>query len=63
MPCLGKTLIGTTEVTQKIDDSIECSNDELSYLISMYNQFFIDKISMDDVESTFSGLRPIIKKK
>lgn len=63
MPYLGKTLIGTTEVTQKIDDPIVCSNDELSYLISMYNQFFIDKISMDDVESTFSGLRPIIKKK
>ena len=63
MPYQGKTLIGTTEVKQDLNEEIKCSNEEQDYLVGIYNKFFINKISKNDIYKTFSGLRPIVNKK
>jgi glycerol-3-phosphate dehydrogenase len=62
LPYLGKTLIGTTEVMHHIKDPISCSNDERDYLLNIYNQNFIKKVTKEDIFTKFSGLRPIIRK-
>ena len=59
----GKTLIGTTEVEQEINDQAKCSEDERNYLIGVYNKHFIDKICENDISFEFSGLRPIVSSK
>ena len=61
MPYKGNTLIGTTEVSQSINEEIKCSDEEAIYLIELYNSYFDNSISKDDVIENFSGLRPIIK--
>ena len=43
MPYQGKTLIGTTEVKQDLNEEIKCSNEEQDYLVGIYNKFFINK--------------------
>ena len=62
MPYKNLTLIGTTEVEQDINDKIECSNNERDYLLGIYNEFFNKKATKENINSSFSGLRPIVKK-
>jgi glycerol-3-phosphate dehydrogenase len=61
LPWKGKTLLGTTEVRQQLDDVIECSQKETQYLIEAYNHYFISQISDVDVVDTFVGLRPLLR--
>jgi len=61
LPWHDKTIIGTTEVRQSIDDQIQCSNKEISYLIDSYNYYFISPINKRDIFDVFSGLRPLIR--
>jgi glycerol-3-phosphate dehydrogenase len=63
LPYLGKTLVGTTEVPQSIDDNIECSDEERSYLLNIFNKNFSEPVSEEDIETEFSGLRPIVAPK
>ena len=60
LPYLGKTLVGTTEVPQSIDEKIECSVTERNYLIDIFNDNFVDPITASDITEEFSGLRPIV---
>jgi len=60
LPYLGKTLIGTTEVSQALVEEIKCSDEERSYLIDIYNNNFRQQISSEDIISSFSGLRAIV---
>ena len=60
VPYLNQTLIGTTEISQSIDDPIECSQEERRYLLNIYNTFFTNKININDIKTEFSGLRPIV---
>ena len=60
LPYQGSTLVGTTEVAQSLSDPIECSEDERTYLLSIYNNNFTEKISSSNVQSEYSGLRPIV---
>ena len=62
MPYKNMTLIGTTEIEQNIQEDIQCSSEEKDYLLNIYNNFFNKKASQEDIHSTFSGLRPIVKK-
>ncbi len=59
LPWKGKTLIGTTEVRQTLEDKIECSLDEQTYLLNALAHYFrhIQPIIID----TFSGVRPLLR--
>jgi glycerol-3-phosphate dehydrogenase len=59
LPWKGKTLLGTTEVRQSLDDPIECSAEERSYLLAVFRHYWPD--AEFDVEQQFSGLRPLIR--
>ena len=60
LPYEGRTLIGTTEVRQAIDEPVECSEDEFAYLLRLYNAFFADRLEPGGVLATFAGVRPLV---
>ena len=60
LPYHRRTLVGTTEVRQSLDDPIACSAVEREYLLDAYNTFFVDQIHDTDIESTFAGVRPLV---
>lgn len=60
LPWKNKMLIGTTEIRQRLNEKVECSREEMMYLINSYNYWMQDPISEDDVEESFAGLRPLI---
>lgn len=59
LPWQGKTLVGTTEVRQDIEDQIMCSAQEQKYLQEAYSHYFPSSIC--EVEYYFAGLRPLVK--
>ena len=61
LPWHEKTLVGTTEVRQKIDDKIECSEDEKNYLLKSYNYYLNPPLTKNDIIREYSGLRPLIR--
>jgi len=61
LPYKGKTLLGTTEVRQELNEPVACSKSETDYLITAYNDTFDDSIDQSDVVSSFAGLRPLLK--
>ncbi len=61
LPWQSKTLIGTTETRQKLNEPIACSDTEKQYLIKAYNHYFKTKITGSDTIETFAGLRPLLK--
>jgi len=61
LPWQSKTLIGTTEIRQKLNEPIACSDIEKQYLIDAYNHYFNTKITNSDVIETFAGLRPLLR--
>tara|TARA_B100001057_G_C22866323_1_gene956634 strand:- start:3353 stop:4447 length:1095 start_codon:yes stop_codon:yes gene_type:complete len=63
MPYLGQTLIGTTEIKQSLNEPVECSIAEREYLINIFNTYFTKTIKIEDIESEYSGIRPIVSKK
>ena len=60
LPWQGKTMIGTTEVRQVLDEPVRCSDDEQRYLLDCYNAYSTQPLQQADVESTFAGVRPLI---
>jgi glycerol-3-phosphate dehydrogenase len=61
LPWKGKTLVGTTEVRQGLDQPVSCSNEERAYLINAYRHYFPQKQPV--VVEIFAGLRPLIYSK
>ena len=61
LPYKGQILIGTTEVRQKISDEIKPAQSEIINLLSVYNHYFMDSISEEDVVYSFAGVRPLVK--
>ncbi len=61
LPYMDKTLLGTTEVRQSIDDPIECSGEERQYLLNIYNKYFVPTVDDTDVCGQFAGVRPLIR--
>ena len=57
----GQTLIGTTEIRQDINEPIQCSKEELDYLIAAYNHYHNHAIQADEIAEIFAGVRPLIK--
>jgi len=58
LPWKGKTLIGTTEIRQTIDQPVKCSQEEEDYLLQVYDYYWPRQ--RPDVEDRFSGVRPLI---
>ncbi|PIP98579.1 MAG: FAD-dependent oxidoreductase [Shewanella sp. CG18_big_fil_WC_8_21_14_2_50_42_11] len=61
LPYQGKTLIGTTEQRQTLNDDIKPSEQEIDYLINGYNHYFTTPINKQNIIQSFAGLRPLIK--
>jgi glycerol-3-phosphate dehydrogenase len=60
LPYQGRTLVGTTEVRQSLDQPIVCSAAERDYLLRMFNAAFSPGIGPADVAESFAGLRPLV---
>lgn len=60
LPYGGRTLVGTTEVRQTLDEPIACSDAERDYLIAAYNAFFSEPITPQNIHATFAGVRPLV---
>lgn len=60
LPLKNRTLIGTTEVNHRIGQQIICSDHEVNYMINAVNSVLNRKISVNEVKSTYSGVRPIV---
>jgi glycerol-3-phosphate dehydrogenase len=60
LPHHGRTLVGTTEVRQTLDEPILCSAAEREYLLDAYNTFFEKPIRDADIEMAFAGVRPLV---
>ena len=61
LPYQGRTLVGTTEVRQDLDEPIACSEAERDYLLAGYNHYFRDRRRAADIAETFAGVRPLIR--
>ena len=60
LPYLGKTLVGTTEVSQSLTEKTACTEEEREYLLNIYNSNFRHQIGHSNIHSEFSGVRPIV---
>ena len=55
------TLIGTTEIEVDSPDNPKISDYEINYLIDGVNDYLKKQISKNDIQETFSGIRPLIE--
>ena len=55
------SLIGTTETEVFSPENPKIDNSEIDYLLNSVNRYFIKQISVDDVVSSYSGIRPLIE--
>jgi len=61
LPWKEGTLVGTTEVVQNEPlDDVHASAAEIDYLIKRFNRYFVERISANDIASTFAGVRPLV---
>lgn len=61
IPYYGCTMIGTTDQAFNEDlDTVEISNDEISYLCRITNQYFKYNLCEKEVINSWSGVRPLI---
>jgi len=58
LPWKEKTLLGTTEVRQELQDPITCSKSEQDYLLNAYRHYFPGSDPV--VSGSFAGLRPLL---
>jgi glycerol-3-phosphate dehydrogenase len=59
----GRTLFGTTEHAHDLAEPIVCSEQEIDYLLAIYNQYMTHQIDRSDIESSYSGVRPIVRRR
>jgi glycerol-3-phosphate dehydrogenase len=58
LPWKGRTLVGTTEVRQALDEPIVCSAHEEAYLLRAYGHYFPGRAPA--VVERFAGVRPLL---
>lgn len=61
LPYQGKTLVGTTEIRQTLDEPIRCSDKERQYLLAAYNHYFVNQMTEQNIITDFAGVRPLIR--
>ncbi len=62
LPWLGRTLIGTTDVTYESDqlDHIPAAAEDVEYLLDAVNEFFATDLTAADLSGAYAGVRPLI---
>ena len=60
LPYKDQTLVGTTEVRQTLNEPINATIEEKQYLLNAYNYYFSPKKMMEDISSSFAGVRPLV---
>jgi len=61
LPWKDATLVGTTEVVHKEPpDGVHATEEEIEYLLARYNRYFRQKLTHEDIASTFAGVRPLV---
>ena len=63
LPYKDFTLLGTTEEKVSHPELPEISKNEIKYLIDSFNQILKESISKEEIISSYSGVRPLIKSK
>ena len=63
LPFKGKSILGTTEVVHNIKNKIKCSLSEMKYLLKILNDYTEERVYQKEIVSSYSGIRPIIRKK
>lgn len=61
LPWKSGSLLGTTEVRQKIDEPIICSEKERADLIAFHDSICRVPLHLNEIRSTFAGLRPLVR--
>jgi glycerol-3-phosphate dehydrogenase len=61
LPYLGKTLVGTTEERQTLEEPIACSERERDYLIRFHDSLMATPLEPGEICSTFAGVRPLLR--
>ncbi len=61
LPWKGRTLVGTTEVRQSLDQTPTCSDEERDYILSFHNRLMRTPAGVRDIVSCFAGLRPLLR--
>lgn len=55
-----KALIGTTDIAYEgRAEDVTADESEIQYLLDAVNRYFKEKLTRDDVETTYSGVRPL----
>lgn len=61
LPWKETTLVGTTEVVHRESlENVHPSDEEIDYLMARFNHYFRERITRDDVASSFAGARPLV---
>lgn len=60
LPWQGRTLIGTTEVRQRLAEPIVCSDAERAYLLRLHDAYLAPALREQDIVETFAGVRPLL---
>ena len=63
LPYKDNTLLGTTEEKVSHPELPEISKNEIKYLIDSFNKILSEPISRNQIISSYSGVRPLIKSK
>ncbi len=60
LPYQGKCMIGTSDNPSALTQHPEVSEVEVGYLLENVNHYFGIKVTPEDIEGSFSGLRPLL---
>ena len=61
LPYLNHCLIGTTDNKCEYDENIKAKDEEIKYLLDEVNIYFTKPLKKEDILSSWSGIRPLIK--
>jgi glycerol-3-phosphate dehydrogenase len=61
LPWQGRTLVGTTEVRQGLDEVPVCTDAERDYILAFHNRLMRTPAGVRDIVSTFAGMRPLLR--
>lgn len=60
LPYMGKVMIGTTDIKIENPDEIDCTGEEIDYMLTLVNRVFPSiKIEKSQIVYAFSGVRPL----
>lgn len=61
LPYLNHCLIGTTDNKTVFEENLKANESEIEYLLNEVNRYFEKSIKKEDILSSWSGIRPLIK--